>query len=275
MKTLLIDSSRCIQCCNCQIACKDEHCDNDWSPIARPQGEDQSWIRIEQSEAGSETRIKVFRLPVICQHCTNPVCAHVVPGAVYVRPDGYVIIDPDKARGHREIVDACPYGAIYWNEELSLPQKCTMCAHLLDEGRERPRCVAACPTDALRFVDEEELAEENLYAPLERLHPEYGTKPKVAYLNLPKPFCGGSLVDQDGNSVIGASVVLLHQLSRASWDSSTDAFGDFSFAGIKPGFYTLTFEKDGFARKDITNLDLREAKNVGDVRFNRLKLAMD
>lgn len=69
-----------------------------------------------------------------------------------------MIIDPEKACRHGRPAAACPYGAIFWNEALSLPQKCTGCAHLLDNGAKVPRCVEACPTDALRFGEEAELA---------------------------------------------------------------------------------------------------------------------
>ena len=74
-------------------------------------------------------------------------------GAVYRRPDGIVIIDPERSKGQKAIAEACPIGAVYWNDELGLPQKCTMCAHLLDKGYAAPRCVEACPNDALHFGD--------------------------------------------------------------------------------------------------------------------------
>ena len=56
------------------------------------------------------------------------------PGAVYRRKDGIVIIDHKEAKGMRWLTNACPYGAVFWNEEADLPQKCTFCAHLLDQG---------------------------------------------------------------------------------------------------------------------------------------------
>ena len=80
------------------------------------------------------------------------------PEAVYRREDGLVIVDPAKAKGRRELVEACPYGAIYYNEALDLPQKCTGCARLVDEGLP-PHCVDAFPHEALRMMDEPELPE--------------------------------------------------------------------------------------------------------------------
>ena len=103
------------------------------------------------------------------------------PDAVYRRPDGLVVIDPEKAKGNKALLDSCPYGAIYWNEELSLPQKCTGCAHLLDRGWSEPRCVDACPTGALQFKEESEL---DLTGTVPLLPGAPGT-PRVFYKNIP------------------------------------------------------------------------------------------
>ena len=78
-----------------------------------------------------------------------PVFKKSQDAAVYQRPDGIVLIDPEKAKDRKEIVDTCPYGAIWWNQETATPQKCTFCVHLLEDGWQQPRCVQACPTDAL------------------------------------------------------------------------------------------------------------------------------
>ena len=96
--------------------------------------------------AGSSPRSKSSIFPSLCMHCDNAPCMKVAPaGAVYKREDGLVIIDPEKAKGRREIVESCPYGAIYWNEEEQLAQKCTGCAHLIDEGWTQTRCSQGCP----------------------------------------------------------------------------------------------------------------------------------
>lgn len=268
MKTLLIDPSCCIQCCNCQIACKDEHCDNDWAPIARPQGRGQFWIKIEEKEVATGAKMKMIRFPRICQHCQKPACMEPVPEAVYRRDDGIVIIDPEKAKGHSEIVEACPYGVIYWNEQLGIPQKCTLCAHLLDNGWQQPRCVTACPSDALRFVDVESLTETDLYAPPEKLNPEYKTGPTVTYVHLPKPFVGGTVINPTAtSSIMGVKVTATHQVNGYSRSVVTDNFGDFDITGLVPGIYTLAFEKEGYYPKKVSNLDLREDKNVEEIRL--------
>ena len=96
----------------------------------------------------------------VCIAKTLPCLRAAKNGAVVKRPDGIVLIDPQKARGQKALVQACPYGAIWWNEEKQIPQKCTFCAHLLDAGWKAPRCVQACPTGALSvasLLEEEEM----------------------------------------------------------------------------------------------------------------------
>ena len=134
---LVIDLALCNDCNCCFLADKDEFTGNDWPPFSKAQPwEGQRWIDIERKERGQFPQIQVVHRPSPCMHCDNAPCMDAAPdGAVYKRPDGLVIIDPEKAAGHPEIVDSCPYGAIFWNEEANVAQKCTGCAHLMDEGR--------------------------------------------------------------------------------------------------------------------------------------------
>jgi Fe-S-cluster-containing dehydrogenase component len=106
-------------------------------------------------------------------------------GAVSQREDGLVVIDPTLAVGHPEIVSSCPYGAIYWDDELEFPQKCTGCAHLLDKGWKEPRCVDACPTGALQFGEDSELDLEG-FSPLRA--DAASDAPRVFCRNIPKQF---------------------------------------------------------------------------------------
>ena len=67
------------------------------------------------------------------------------------REDGIVIIDPEKSKGQKQIVDSCPYGAISWNEGKQIPQAWPFDAHLLDEGWTRTRrCSGFGPTRVSR-----------------------------------------------------------------------------------------------------------------------------
>ena len=78
------------------------------------------WIDIRSNERGSGPLMDVAYLPVMCQHCDDAPCiAAAKNGAVTKRPDGIVHIDPVKAKGQKAIADACPYGAVRWNEKLA------------------------------------------------------------------------------------------------------------------------------------------------------------
>ena len=93
-----------------------------------------------------------------------------------------MIISPDKCSGSggcRACVTTCPYKAIHFNEDLKIAQKCTGCAHLLDNGYKVPRCVESCPTDALRFGEENEL--KMFIEGAGVLKPETGCSPRVYY----------------------------------------------------------------------------------------------
>ena len=66
--------------------------------------------------------IDVAYVPTMCNHCDNAPCVAKGGGAVTKRDDGIVIIDPVKAKGRKDLVETCPYGHIWWNEELQVPQ---------------------------------------------------------------------------------------------------------------------------------------------------------
>ena len=76
------------------------------------------------------------------------------------RDDGILLIDPVKARGRKDLVEACPYGHIWWNEELALPQLWPFDAHLLDQGWKQTRGQQSCPTGAMRAIKVEDDPEE-------------------------------------------------------------------------------------------------------------------
>ena len=142
-------------------------------------------------------------------------------------------------------------GEIYWNEELQTPQKCTGCAHLLDDGWSVPRCVDACCTGALRFGEEEDFADELINA--EVLRPECGTAPRVYYLNKPKRFVAATVVDIDADEVvIGAKATLFAVDDEAEVAAvQTDELGDFFIENVEPGTYRLVVEKEGYLTQSL------------------------
>ena len=248
---LLIDMSRCNGCYGCFMACRDEHCGNDHLPYSAAQPyAGHFWMRLVQRERGSYPKVKTAYFKILCMHCDEAPCIARHPDKVYKRPDGIVIIDPLKAKGAQDLLDSCPYNAIFWNEGTAIPQKCTMCAHLLDQGWKEPRCVEVCPTNALMFGDMDDplsavskrLAEEKG----EVLHPEYGLEGAVWYLNMPKRFIAGSLVFGDTDSCAGQVLITLAgggEVKRAT----SNAFGDFEFEGLdKDTEYTLTISHPAY-----------------------------
>ena len=149
---IIFDIDKCVGCFNCMLACQDEHLGNDWLPYTASQPlHGKKWIKTTRHERGKAPIIDVVFKTEMCHHCENAACEKRFPDAIEHREDGIVLIKPDKA-GNKELVDACPYGMIAWNEEKGVAQKCTMCAHLLDDGWKEPRCVNACPLRALKYV---------------------------------------------------------------------------------------------------------------------------
>lgn len=261
-KVFIVDVALCNGCHNCQLACKDEHCGQPWPPYAKAQPTTgQFWMKVDAKERGEYPVVKVSYTPKLCNHCSDAPCVKAGNGAVYRRDDGMVIIDPEKSIGMRELVDSCPIGAVYFNEELNVPQKCTGCAHLLDAGWKAPRCVDACPTEALRFVEESELDMEDL----ETLDEVSSFGPRVYFRNLPKRLIAGMAVDGGAQEVVIGATVSLCQDGKPLQVQTTDDFGDFKFERIDSGVYEVVIEAPSFARYS-TSVDATEKDvYIGDV----------
>ncbi len=225
-------------------------------------------MRLDIVERGAIPKLKVANIPTLCQHCDNPPClAAATGGAVYKRSDGLVIIDPEKSKGQKQIVGSCPYAVIYWNDVLNIPQKCDGCAHLLDKGRTEPRCVKACPTAALSFGDIEDLNPTIQQNGAVQLHPEFGAKPIVYYIGLPKTFIAGSLIEQStGECMAGAQVSATDTASgKAVAATKSDNFGDFWLDGLDAKkSYTVTITKPGGASKTVS-VQLDKDTDLGDI----------
>ena len=272
---MVIDSDKCTGCYACFLACKDEFVGNDYPPTSAAQpASGHKWLHINEIEHGSGTKIKVDYVPITCQHCDDAQCIRLSnEGEVYRRPDGIVIIDPVKAKGRRDMVDNCPYRVIFWNEELQIPQKCTLCAHMLDAGETKTRCAEACPTGALVFGDLDDpnsTVSQLLKAKgdkVESLKPGFGTHPAVKYMNLPKPFIAGEVVlaDKRGTCVKGAKVTLQIKGEKNVLVTETDFMGDFQFKGLaRDTDYILRAEYNGYIAKEVA-VRTNESKNVGEL----------
>jgi len=267
MKAFVINVAECNGCYSCQIACKDEHVGNDWTPIAKPQPDTgQFWLKLNEYICGTVPKVKMHFVPLMCQHCVDPkrMTACSIKDAIYKREDGLVIIDPTKCTGCKMCVDACPYDAIYFNENLNIAQKCTGCAHLLDGGEWKiPRCADSCPTEALKFGEESEF--KDLIAQAEVLKLEAGASPRVYYLNIPKKFIAGTVYDPVEEEVIVGATCTLKGPKGDVKTVATDAYGDFWFKGLADGCFDLTIQANGFAAKSFAKVSTEKDVNLGDV----------
>lgn len=272
---LIVDVGACMNCQNCVIAYRDEHVGNDFPGYAAPApAVGEAGIRILRRARGSAPMVDVTYLPVMCNHCDDAPCQAVGGDAVVKRADGIVLIDPAKAKGRRDIVEACPYGAVVWNEELELPQTWIFDAHLLDAGWKEPRCAQACPTDVFKAV---KLADADMAAKakaegLAPLRPELNTRPRVWYRGLDRwrtDFVGGSVAVEKAGVVdcVKGAVAVLKEGERELARAETDAFGDFRFDGLDADGRALEIEvrhEDGVARRSFT---LAGSLYLGELRL--------
>ena len=172
---------------------------------------------------------------VVVQH----PCLAAGNGAVYKRPDGMVIIDPEKAQGNKQLMASCPYGVIYWN-------------------------------DALKFGEEEELKE--WIAKAEVMEPESGLKPRVYYLNPPKNFVAGEVWDPQRDECLeNAEVTLTDKKTDRTWQIKTDEFGDFWFRRLEAGRYALQVKKEGYYPFVVPELQVEESVNIGEIALQLKK----
>ena len=153
-KRVLIDLDRCIECGSCAAACYYSHTNMPSVGFARA-----GWAL----------------LPLICRQCKAAPCVEACPVEAMVRDDvGVVRRKLFRCIGCGSCVRACPFGVLP-NELAGVPTptkdntrlsghqvaKCDLCADRIESDPQAiPRCVAACSSGALSFVDEREPTEE-------------------------------------------------------------------------------------------------------------------
>ncbi|MFE5328473.1 4Fe-4S dicluster domain-containing protein [Embleya sp. NPDC056575] len=177
------DTSVCIGCKACEVACKE------WNAVPQDglaltgMSYDNSeglganrWRHvafIEQerpvatgaigaaggvdADSGSGDSMRWLMSSDVCKHCTHAACLDVCPtGALFRTEFGTVVVQQDICNGCGYCVPACPYGVIDQRPEDGRVFKCTMCYDRLGVGAE-PACAKACPTESIRFGPLDEL----------------------------------------------------------------------------------------------------------------------
>ena len=228
-KNFIIDVDKCTGCNLCVVACKDEHVDSSYVPWSKPQPESgHFWMNVKAVERGTIPRVRMSFLPTMCQHCEEAPCVTACPeGAIKTRDDGLIWIDGEKCTGCGDCQPSCPYDVIYQNADLNIAQKCTGCAHRVDEG-ELPRCVDVCPHEAILFKQADAMDSS-----LEILHPDYEVKPRVFWKGLPKPWITGAIIDPSADEVIiGASVRATNLTDGTTLKTKSNEFGEFWLTGL-------------------------------------------
>jgi formate dehydrogenase iron-sulfur subunit len=191
------DTSVCIGCKACEVACKEWNgvpddgfnllgmsFDNtgglgseSWRhvafieqqrPVARSDGGARTPVELGMPSMGlpgaaapaeDATDFRWLMASDVCKHCTHAACLDVCPtGALFRTEFGTVVVQEDVCNGCGYCVSACPYGVIERREGDGRAWKCTLCYDRLSGGQE-PACAKACPTDSIQFGELDELRE--------------------------------------------------------------------------------------------------------------------
>lgn len=142
------DSTKCIGCRACQIACKDRHSLMEPGITIRT---------VESFETGTFPEAYVYSIAKTCNHCESPLCVANCPqGAMYKAEDGTVQHKDELCIGCGMCVASCPYGVPKLLEDQGKAIKCDACIAFRQNGK-NPVCVDACVMRALDFGDLDEL----------------------------------------------------------------------------------------------------------------------
>jgi formate dehydrogenase iron-sulfur subunit len=166
------DTSVCIGCKACEVACKE------WNAVPED-GLSLTGMSYDNTVGlGASTwrHVAFIEQPVsavpdgaegmrwlmasdVCKHCTEAACLDVCPtGALFRTEFGTVVVQDDVCNGCGYCIPACPFGVIDRREEDGQAHKCTLCYDRLGAGLE-PACAKACPTDSIQFGPLDELRE--------------------------------------------------------------------------------------------------------------------
>ena len=201
------DTSVCIGCKACEVACKEwNHVPEDglaltgmsydnsvglgadtWRHVAFI--EQHKPVPADGADSAADGGMRWLMSSDVCKHCTHAACLDVCPTGALMRTEfGTVVVQGDICNGCGYCIPACPYGVIDQRKEDGRAWKCTLCYDRIGDGLE-PACAKACPTDSIQFGPLDELR-ERASVRVEQLH-EAGEASARLYGNDPADGVGG------------------------------------------------------------------------------------
>lgn len=180
----LTDSTLCIGCKACEVACKEwnelESDGLDWTGFSYDNTGavgHSTWRHVKFVEStptpgvggNAAEQITWEFSSDVCKHCEVAGCLEACPTGALVRTEfGGVYLQPDVCNGCAYCVVACPFGVVQKNHADGRAFKCTFCTDRQKVGL-TPACAKACPTDSIKFGELEELREQ-AEERLDRMH---------------------------------------------------------------------------------------------------------
>ena len=173
------DTSVCIGCKACEVACKEWNLvpedgftllgmsfdntgmlgANSWRHVAFIEQERAGVVADGPGQDQGGGDVRWLMMSDVCKHCTHAGCLDVCPtGALFRTEFGTVVVQQDICNGCGYCVSGCPYGVIDRRPDDGRAHKCTLCYDRLRGGLE-PACAKACPTDSIQFGELDELRE--------------------------------------------------------------------------------------------------------------------
>jgi formate dehydrogenase beta subunit len=162
--TKLVDTSTCIGCKACEVACQEW---NDLPPETTvqmgtyqtlPEMTPNFWNLIKFREHEKDGALHWLMRKDQCMHCTEPGClvACPAPGAIVQYVNGIVDFEQDNCIGCGYCMTGCPFNVPKFSQTTNRVYKCTMCVDRVSVGLQ-PACVKACPTSCLQFGTKEQM----------------------------------------------------------------------------------------------------------------------
>ncbi len=173
-KGMFVDTSLCIGCKACQVACKEwndlpgtpsrfqmidgeltavNFTGNSYDNTGHLTAYDWRHVLFIENFSPDRSTAAWYMMSDSCKHCTQAGCLDVCPTHAIIRTDlGNVVVQDAVCNGCRDCIPACPFGVISFNQQTGRVAKCTLCDDRIHAGLETA-CAKACPTGSIRYGD--------------------------------------------------------------------------------------------------------------------------